>query len=465
MNRKPESSTQEINGLLSRRSLLQTASCGFGYMALMGMCGEAAARDDTYKNPLAVRPSHFKPSAKRVIFLFMQGGPPQVDTFDYKPQLQKNHGKKTGKGSLMASPFKFKPSGKSKLPISEVFPNLSKHADDLCLLNGMHTTNPAHPQATVLAHTGSINFVRPSVGSWVLYGLGTENNDLPGFITINPPNRLGGAQNYGSAFLPACFQGTPIGSQGASSLPNLYNRELTSAQQRKQLDLVQKMNRELRERSGVNDELDGVIESFELAFRMQGKVPEVMDIKNESQKTLENYGIGRGKASDAFGKQCLMARRFAENDVRYIEVHHGGWDLHNGLKARLTKNAASTDAPIAGLLSDLKERDMLKDTLVVWGGEFGRTPAGQSAKGDGRRHNNRGYSMWMAGGGIRGGMRYGATDEFGDTAIKGKIHIHDLHATMLHQLGLHHEKLTYKYAGRDFRLTDVYGNVVKEIIA
>jgi hypothetical protein len=325
-----------------------------------------------------------------------------------------------------------------------------------------------------MAHTGSINFVRPSVGAWTVYGLGTENRSLPGFITINPPQQLGGAQNYGSAFLPACYQGTRLGGGGrgrgpgrdtGEALLNMRGRDLSAARQRKQLDLVQAMNRSLGQRYPGHHEIDGVIESYELAFRMQTAIPAVMDISRETRPTLDLYGITDGGPTSAFGRQCLMARRFAEAGVRYIELSHGGWDQHNQLRARLSANARATDAPIAGLIADLKSRGMLDETLIVWGGEFGRTPNGQGNSTDGRQHNPRGYTMWLAGGGIKGGIRYGATDELGFESVENKVHIHDLHATILHLLGLDHEKLTFRYAGRDFRLTDVYGRVVRDIMA
>ncbi len=470
------------HGSISRRDLLRTASCGFGYLALAGLCAEnsvAAPGESTgtvtgYQNPLARKIPHFAPRAKRVIFLFMQGGPSHVDTFDYKPALQANGGKKMSQGSLLPSPWEFPRHGQSGLPISELYPKLSRHADDLCLINSLHTNSPAHPQATIMVHTGSINFVRPSIGAWTVYGLGTENENLPGFITINPQQRLGGAQNYGNAFLPACYQGTRLGSgggrgrnrgQGTGEFPNIKNRNLSTSAQRKQLELVQAMNRDLRKRSRVNYEIDGVIESYELAFRMQTAIPAVMDIARETQSTLELYGIAGGGPSSAFGRQCLMARRFAEAGVRYIELSHGGWDQHKALETRLRANTLATDTAIAGLITDLKQRGMFDETLIVWGGEFGRTPSGQGNGSDGRRHNNRGYTMWMAGGGIKGGIRYGATDEFGFESVENKVHIHDLHATILYQLGLDHEKLTYRYAGRDFRLTDVYGNVIRDILA
>ena len=452
--------TPDINQF-TRRDLLRTTSCGFGYLALSGLAAQAAKNDGAYTNPLAEKPAHFPARAKRVIFMFMQGGPSHLDTFDFKPALQKAGGKGDGKNKLLASPFEFKKHGESGQRISSLFPNLAKHADELCILNGMHTTSPAHPQATVAAHTGSINFVRPSLGAWVTYGLGSTNEDLPGFITINPVNNLGGAQNYGSSFLPASFQGTRIGT-GKGSISNIANPVLTSEAQRRQLDLVQSMNKDMLERSRVNAELEGVIESYELAFRMQTAVPGVMDLSKESASTKDLYGIGE-KATNDFGTQCLMARRLAESGVRFIQVTHRGWDQHNSLQAKLGANCGATDKPIAALLTDLKRRGMLKDTLIVWGGEFGRSPQGQN--NDGRRHNNRGYSMWMAGGGVKGGLTHGGTDELGGTAVQGKMHTHDLHATILHLLGLNHEKLTYRYAGRDFRLTDVHGIVAKEIVA
>ena len=450
---------------MTRRQMLQSAACGFGYLALADLCAQAYAAESSaqpeqhYQSPLLPKPSHFPAKAKRVIFLFMQGAPSHVDTFDYKPQLAKDDGKMVLGRKLLASPWKFNRSGKSGLYISELFPEVAKHADDMCLINGMHTDNPAHPQATIQLHTGSVQFVRPSMGSWVLYGLGTENKNLPGFITINPPNGVGGAQNYGSAFLPAAFEGTRL---DGGHMENIAS-SLPPASQRRQIDLVQSMNRDLLKKSGENQQIEGVIESFELGFRMQSAVPDVMDVSKESARTLEMYGINGSAGGDTFGRQCLMARRFAEAGVRFIEVAHTGWDQHTGLHAKHAANAAAVDKPIAGLLADLKQRGLLKDTLVVWGGEFGRTPTAQNR--DGRDHNNRGFTTWMAGGGVKGGMAYGATDEYGAKAVTNPVHVHDLHATILSLLGLDHEKLTYRYAGRDFRLTDVYGNVVKPIIA
>ena len=459
--------------LFSRREMLRSSACGFGYLALAGLCAKQAAAATTSVGPLAPKLPLFPAKAKRVIFMFHQGGPSHVDTLDYKPRLAVDDGKapsdtgfyKGGNRKLMKSPFAFTQHGKSGLPISSLLPNLAKHADKLCSLNGMHTDLPNHTQASVQLHTGSFQFVRPSMGAWVLYGLGTENDELPGFITINPSGRVGGAQNYGSAFLPAPFQGTPIGAEGKTvgegSIPNIEAR-VPAGLQRKQLDYLQSLNRDRLAADGVNTELEGLIESYELAFRMQGAVPKVLDLKDESQATLDAYGVGN-KATDSFGRQCLLARRFAEAGVRFIEVATGGWDQHQNLRSALTKNCEGIDQPMAALLADLEQRGLLEDTLVVSGGEFGRTP--HVSKPDGRDHNATGYSMWMAGGGVKGGIRHGATDEYGIKAVENPTHIHDLHATILHLLGLDHTKLTYRYSGRDFRLTDVHGNVVKDIIA
>ncbi len=455
---------------ITRRGMLQHTAAGFGWMAFAAMNAKLAQAADEYTSPLTPKSPHFLGKAKRVIFLFMQGGPSHLDTFDWKPELKKNGGKsasssdnnKDKAGKLLAPQFKFAPQGQSGLPISELFPELSRHADDLCLLNGMHTSNAAHPQATIALHTGSVNFVRPSMGSWVTYGLGSECENLPGFITINPVG-LGGAQNYGSSFLPASYQGTRVDLE-AGGILDIRNRHLSHERQRSQIDLIQEMNRDLLGKHPGHSELDGVIQSFELAYRMQTSVPSVLNLAAEKASTLDHYGINND-ATREFGTQCLMARRLAESGVRFIQVSNRGWDQHRELKSALRKNCAGIDRPIAALLQDLKDRDMLKDTLVLWGGEFGRSPQDQADSGDGRRHNNQGYSMWMAGGGVKGGIRYGATDEMGGTSVLGKLGTHDLHATMLHLLGFDHTKLTYRYAGRDFRLTDVYGDVAREILA
>ena len=456
----------------SRRRFLQGTSSGFGYLAFSALSTWASS-------PLAPKPSHFAARAKRVIFLFMPGAPSHVDTFDYKPKLTADSGKESGRGrggpaTLLGSPWRFTQHGRSGLWISELFPEVAKHADRLCLMRSMHTDLPNHPQAVIQMHTGTAQFIRPSLGSWALYGLGTTNENLPGFITINPAGQ-GGARNFGSAFLPAIYQGTRIGSGfpraavarrgGASStqtINNIANPRYTPEVQRTQLDFIQTLNKAKLQQEVYEPQIEGVIESGELAFRMQNVAPQVMDLEKESAATKSLYGIGE-TGTDAFGRQCLMARRLAEAGVRFIELSAGNWDQHRNLTADLERNCSSIDKPIAGLLTDLESRGLLKDTLVMWGGEFGRTPHAQS--GDGRDHNNKGFTLWMAGGGVKGGLSYGATDDYGYEAVSDKVHIHDWHATILALLGLDHEKLTYRYAGRDFRLTDVSGNVVKEIFA
>ncbi len=458
-------------GITGRRAFLRRTAAGFGYTAFAGMAAIDSLAASDASNPLRPKAPHFEPRAKRVIFLFMQGAPTQHDTFDYNPELDKYAGKHsemklaigTQGGKILPSVFKFHPSGESGLPISEVYPHLRQHADELCLLNGMHTDSPAHPQASIFTHTGSITFVRPSIGSWTVYGLGTENQDLPGFVTMNPPP-VGGASIYGSAFLPATYQGTRLNiAAGEDPVQNIRNAAMSIVEQRRQLDYVQGLNRGLLDRTDDDSQVEGVIQSYELAFRMQSAVPEAMDIGSEPESVREMYGLDQ-KETREFGTQCLLARRMAERGVRFIELGHRGWDHHNNLRKRLRTTATATDRPIAALMTDLKQRGMLDETLIVWGGEFGRSTYEQNDQSDGRRHNNRGYTMWLAGGGIKGGMRHGRCDESG-VAVEGRVHLHDLHATMLHQLGLDHTKLTYRYAGRDFRLTDVHGNVVREIIA
>ena len=450
---------------VTRREALKTVSAGFGYLAFSALATEQSLA----ANPTTPRGPHFPAKAKRVIFACMRGGPSHVDTFDHKPALDRDHGKSLNafkNRTVLRSPFAFKPRGKSGLPISELYPHLSRHADRLCLINGMHADVPVHPQCFVQLHTGSFQFVRPSMGAWVGYGLGTENQDVPGFVTIKPPTRVGGAQNYGSAFMPAVYQGTAVGNLNTAidqaSIGNLSNKSLSLQLQRKQIDLIQSMNQGLKRQRTRDARLEGVIKSYELAYRMQSAVPELLDLSDEPQHLRDLYGIGQGRTDD-FGRQCLLARRLAEAGVRYIELTHANWDQHGGLRSRLTANCGATDQPLAALLTDLDQRGLLEDTLVVWGGEFGRTP--HARKADGRDHNSTGFSFWMAGGGVKGGLRYGETDEHGIAAVRNKMHFHDLHATMLHLLGLDHERLTYRYAGRDFRLTDVYGKVAHKIIA
>ncbi len=448
----------------SRRDMLKVSGCGFGYLALAGLATHDAAAA-TARNPLATRAPHFTPRAKRIIFLYMAGGPTHVDTFDYKPRLFQSSGS-AARGNLLQPPYPFRQYGQSGLWMSELFPNLGRHADDVCLINSLCTDVPNHPQSCLMLHTGEFRFTRPSMGSWLLYGLGTENQDLPGFVTISPPNNLGGAQNYSNAFLPAAYQATRVGFQGTpvaqARIGNLSNGQSTSAQ-RRQLDLLQSLNQGLLQRQQVNTELEGVIDSYELAFRMQNSVPQLMDLSRESRQTQTMYGIGQGGQTDDFGRQCLMARRFIESGVRFVEVCHGGWDMHGGLRNRLAAGCRAIDQPLGALLTDLKQRGLLRDTLVMWGGEFGRTPTGQGT--DGRNHNSAGFSMWLAGGGVKGGQRVGATDETGARAVENRCHHHDLHATVLHLLGLDHQRLTYRYGGRDYSLTDIHGRVVQEVLA
>jgi hypothetical protein len=399
--------------------------------------------------------------AKRVIFLFMQGAMSQVDTIEYKPQLQKDDQKVApGGGVLTASKFKFNQYGQSGTWISELFPHMARHVDKFCFLRGLHTDVPAHPQAVIQLHTGTAlaSLVRPSMGSWLLYGLGTENQDLPGYITINPPPQFGGATNYGSAFLPAYYQGTRVSDTGY--VPDLQAQSSLGLQ-RKEIDLLQSMNRDFANAPGATDQLDGVIQSYELAFKMQGKVPELLDISKEPKDVLDAYGVKPGPAG-SYARQCLMARRLSEAGVRFVEICHPGWDQHNNLHQGLIRNCSETDQPTAALLADLEQRGLLDETLVIFGSEFGRLPSAQGP--DGRDHNITGYPMWLAGAGVKKGFSYGATDEYGTKAVEGQMHTNDLHATLLALMGLNHEKLTYRYAGRDFRLTNVAGNVVREIM-
>jgi len=457
---------------ISRRELLRTSANGFGLLALGGLMTEARGASD----PLAIKPPHFAPKAKRIIFLFMHGGPSQVDTFDPKPMLAKYDGQPfpgtkprvqfASTGNLLKSPWEFKPGGKCGTPVSDLFPHVRDRVDDLCVIRSIHADNSAHGGALLQLHTGSDTFVRPSVGSWVTYGLGTENQNLPGFVTICPTLGHGGVNNWSNAFLPAAYQGTSIGHSGIKCKDAKLNdiaSMSTPEMQRARLDLIQQMNASHRATTGPDAALEGRINAYELAFRMQAEAPKVMDISKESAETLALYGIGDEK-TDNFGRQCLLARRFAESGVRFIQCAHSyKWDQHGALRKDHAKNALEVDKPIAGLLADLKRRGLLEDTLVWWGGEFGRTPTAQG--GDGRDHNPHAFSQWLAGGGIKGGTTFGATDEFGYYAVEDKVHMHDLHATILALLGLDHEKLTYRYSGRDFRLTDVKGRVVKEVMA
>ena len=470
--------------LRTRRQLLKTSAVGFGHVALSALLGKETLAEQTQPAvpapPVASQLPHLMATAKRVVFLFMKGGPSHVDTFDPKPLLTRDHGKPLpfdlpritfgAQGNLLKSPWKFKRYGESGLPVSELFPHVAQHVDDLCILRSVHGTNPAHGGALLKLHTGTDQFVRPSMGSWVIYGLGTENQNLPAFVTICPTLAHGGVNNWGAAFLPAHCQGTPIGNASLAAanvrVKHISNSRISSDAQRRQLDLIKAMNRDHLEVTGRNQALEGRLNSFELAFRMQSAMPEIQDLSSETAATQKLYGMDDAVTED-FGRQCLMARRFLERDVRFVQVTHSDsevqWDQHANLYHGHTKNSSEVDKPIAGFLTDLKARGLLEDTLVLWGGEFGRTPTAQGTNG--RDHNPHGFTMWMAGGGVKGGYAYGATDDYGYYAAENKMHVHDLHATLLHLLGLNHERLTFRYAGRDFRLTDVAGHVAKDILA
>ena len=433
---------------ISRRVMLAKASCGFGYMALSALLGESARANNASK--LAPKTPPLPARAKRVIFLCMAGGPAHLDTFDYKPQLTN--------AAHPGSVFDFKRHGDSGLWISELLPETSKHADKLCVINGMHADTGNHAQSFLQLHTGERLRQRPSMGAWITYGLGTENQNLPGLISLNTAKPA----TYSSAFLPPAYEGTPIGINGEdmskASIPNIGSKHLSPALKRKQLDLLQSLNRDHAAKRPYDAKLESVIESMELGFRMQSIAPKLLDVSSESKETLERYQVGFKKtvgtcrASD-FGRQCLLARRFAEAGVRFIEVNHGSWDQHKWHRRDLRANCETTDAPIAALLSDLESRGLLDDTLVVWGGEFGRPGLTPGNGKDETGHNARGFTFWMAGGGVKRGYAHGRTNDTGATAVDGKVHFRDLHATILHLLGLNHEKLTYHHGGRDHRLT------------
>ena len=463
--------------------MLLNTSCGFGAMALAGMCqNEVLAAKPT--GAVLAQP-HFKPLAKRIVFIFMQGGPSHVDTFDYKPRLAKDDGKsfgfaddrtraktgvKTSSHKVMKSPWAFKRYGETGRWVSDLFPHVAQEVDQLCMVHSLHTEGVAHGPATLFLHCGATNFIRPSMGSWVTYGLGTENENLPGFVAISPSAGNGGPRNYGNAFLPARYQGTALGdpTTDAIALKNVTNAKFSQEQQEQQLSLIQSLNKEQLQRAGKDEELEAVIRSYELGWRMQQNAPGLTDLSSEPQHVLDSYGVGQ-KETDRFGRQCVIARRMCEAGVRFVQVNYGdnsanpAWDQHSNLPQH-ANHAKRVDQPIAAFLADLKQRGLLEDTLVWWGGEFGRTPYAQN-NGTGRDHNPSGFTMWMAGAGVKPGLSYGATDEFGHEAVENKVHMHDLHATLLRILGVDHERLTYRYAGRNFRLTDVHGTVVKDILS
>jgi hypothetical protein len=464
----------------SRRRALETMACGFGWLAFAGLAGATGNQFATARPPL------FTPRAKRVIFLFMQGGPSQVDTFDYKPRLARDDGRmlafddartlaNTGERGteqrVLKSPWAFRQYGQSGRWVSDLFPHLARHVDDLCFIRSMQTEGVAHGPATLFLHTGSTTFVRPSMGAWVNYGLGTENENLPGFVTIAPSLGNGGARNWGPAFLPARHQGTPIGLAGQPASSFAFNHTANPRPpdvRQREFDLLRRLNAEQRRHSRHDSEVDAVVESFELAWRLQRQAPDVLDLSRESAATRALYGIDE-PATDDFGRQCLMARRLAESGVRFIQVTYGDstanprWDQHANLPKH-ADHAAAVDRPIAGLLMDLKQRGLLEDTLVWWGGEFGRTPYAEK-NGTGRDHNPGAFTVWLAGAGVKPGFALGETDAFGGTVVERPVHMHDLHATILHLLGLDHEQLTFPFDGRQFRLTDVHGLVVPEILA
>jgi Protein of unknown function (DUF1501) len=476
-------SCNQFTRSLTRRDLLRTSACGFGHLALAGLATQQVSASPALSvhplssNPLAAKLPHFAARAKRVIFLFMWGGPSHVDLFDPKPNLNQQAGKplaakSVGRpggdlGTVLGSPFKFRQYGESGVWVSDLFPEVATWADQMCVIRSMHTEGQAHGEALLRLHTGQANLVRPSVGAWVSYGLGCESDNLPAFITISPPRGHGGVQNYGCAFLPSIHQGTAIGSAevpiNQAVVPNLTNSRLSSDLQNSQLQLIQKLNRNHLQQASVDQGIEGLISNYEVAYRMQATMPHVMDLANETQGTLDLYGIGK-EPTDNFGRQCLLARKFAEEGVRYLQVSTNyTWDHHQKVEKGHIEEAAKVDRPIAGLLADLSQRGMLDDTLVVWGAEFGRTPIAEN--NDGRGHHPGAFTMWLAGGGVRGGLTYGSTDDFGYAPVDNPVHMHDLHATLLHVLGLDHQQLTYRYAGRDFRLTDVYGKVVHDILA
>ncbi|MCA9105830.1 MAG: DUF1501 domain-containing protein [Planctomycetales bacterium] len=435
---------------MNRRHFLQTSALGFGWLGFSTLAAQETIR-----------------SSKRVIFLCMKGAPSHVDTFDYKPALLAADGRPGPRAGsrLMGSRWKFQQHGESGRWISELFPELATVADELCFLHGMQTEIPAHPQAYLQLHTGSSQFIRPSLGAWMNYGLGSLNDNLPGFITMTPASGLGGAQNYGSAFLPAQHQGTRLGTERrAIAGVELANLEPASPrrEQRSELDLLRELNQAKLEREQRDPGIEGLIESHELAFRMQNEMPHVLDLDQESDATRRLYGVGEGRTDD-FGRKCLLARRMVEAGVRFVEINHGDWDHHANLGEALPNSCGEVDRPLRGLITDLKARGLLDDTLVIWGGEFGRTPHAEG--GDGRDHNVNAFTMWMAGGGVRAGYAHGASDELGYEAVSGQVSIADWHATILHLLGIDHRELTYRHAGRDFRLTDIKGEVVHEIVA
>lgn len=470
---------------INRRQMLKDAACGFGAVALTALMatpdygGQIKVDNKERDEPSTAKPTHFAPKVKHVIYLYMDGGPSQVDSFDPKPLLDKEHGNPfkmkieptqfNNIGNVLKSPWKFKNHGESGTPVSALFPNVAKHVDDLAIIRSMVSNFSEHTNANYFLHTGNGFQGRPSMGAWMGYGLGTECRDLPGFVVLNggliPP---GGLDCFNSGFLPAAFQGS-IFNSGALPLANIRPGDQSDKLQRNKLDLLNRLDLSSLEKNGANDQVESAISNYELAYRMQSVVPDLTSLKDESETTREMYGLNaQTKGTAIFGRQCLLARRLVERGVRFIEltcpsVGHDRWDQHGNLKNGHEQNAMAVDQGIGALLTDLKQRGLFEETLVVWSGEFGRTPFAQGSNG--RDHNPFGFSLWMAGGGIKGGTVYGSTDEYGYKTIENKVEIHDLHATMLHLLGMDHKKLTYHWSGRDMRLTDVHGKIVREILA
>jgi hypothetical protein len=460
--------------MLTRRDLLQRVGTGFGLVGLAGLLNDQRLIADppaAPTNPLAPKQPHFAAKAKRIIHVFMNGGPSQVDTFDPKPALARYNGQtppstrstERRTGGLMMSPFRFNNCGKSGLPVSEIFPKIGECADDLCVIRSMYTNVPNHEPSLLMMTCGDMQPVRPSMGSWLLYGLGSENQNLPGFVTMCPGFPVVGPALWSNSFLPGIFQGAHINNSNMDPrrvLQNLSNGYLSQPAQREQVDLMRRLNEmHLQQRGGSDNPLEARIQSMEMAFRMQFEAQEVFDLNRETAATRDLYG--RGQFNDA----CLVARRLVERGVRAVQIFTGAgqpWDDHGNILNH-RNNARTVDQPVAALLKDLKARGLLEDTLVLWGGEFGRTPTSEGATG--RDHNNHGFSVFLAGGGVKGGMAWGASDEFGFAAAENRMHVHDLHATILHLMGINHERLTYRYSGRDFRLTDVSGVVNHNLIA
>jgi hypothetical protein len=466
------------NPTSSRRQWLRQFGCGFASLALVDLLARDAVAADTAAraaNPFAILPPHFAPKAKRVIFLYMPGGPSHVDLLDPKPRLEVDNGKplpfekprleRTKTGNLLASPWKFDRHGESGTEVSELLPGLASRIDDVCVIRSMVADNINHTGAALQMCTGEQAFSRPSMGSWLTYGLGTENQNLPGFVVVCPAPVFQGAQLWASSFLPSAYQGTLVRDL-KNPIANLGSASADTDRQRAKLDALKKLNELHRRDREQNSQLDARISSFELAFQMQRSAPEAFDLSAETEATHRLYGTDKPE-SELFGRQCLLARRLVERGVRFVQLFdaptNNAWDHHGGLRENLPKRCQAVDQPIAALLTDLKSRGLLEDTLVLWGGEFGRTPTAEG--NNGREHHPFGFTMWLAGGGVRGGMTHGATDEFGWHSVDNKVHVHDLHATILHLMGLDHERLTFRFGGRDYRLTDVHGNVVKEILA